>query len=91
MGAMIRALRIGPGLATMTIAVPDSQTVLRALLQAVARHWEGVAGEVRAAIEIVIEADQSSHPDQVDLADLGVDVDLPLGVRVILQRQTSEP
>jgi hypothetical protein len=91
MGAMIRALRIGPGLATMTIVVPDSQTVLRALLQAVARHWEGIAGEVRASIEIVIEADRSSHPDEVDLADLGVDVDLPPGVRLILQRQALEP
>ena len=89
MGAMVRALRIGPGLATMTIVVPDSQTVLRVLLRAVARHWEGVAGEVRAAIEIVIEA-ESSHPDAVDLADLDVDIDLPPGVRLILQRQTSE-
>jgi hypothetical protein len=91
MGAMIRALRIGPGLATMTIVVPDSQTVLRALLQAVARHWDGVMGEVRVAIQIVIETDRSSHPDEVDLADPGIDVDLPLGVRLILQRQASEP
>jgi len=90
MGAMIRALRIGPGLATMTIVVPDSQTVLSALLKAVARHWDGVADEVHAAIEIVIEA-ESSHPDAVDLADLDVNLDLPPGVRLILQRQASEP
>jgi hypothetical protein len=50
-----------------------------------------MAGEVHAAIEIVIEADQSSHQDKVDLADLDVDIDLPPGVRLVLQRQTSEP